>query len=204
MANATVPLAMAVHGTDPQYLIEKITRQKIYNCFFWKEQCFGLTAETILDKAVSLKYCGGIYGGNLKPTNFLCLVLKLLQLQPEMEIVLEFINNEDFKYLRAIGAFYLRLTGKSDIIHEHLEPLLTDYRKLAYRGIGGWQVMYMDQFIDSLLKEEQVCDMALPHLVKRLKLEQLGTLEPRVSLLDDEIAAGSDDSEEEEEEEEEE
>ena len=195
MANTTDPFAQSVHGTNPQYLIEKITRQKIYNCVYWKEQCFGLTAETILDKAIALKYCGGTYGGNLKPTNFLCLVLKLLQLQPELDIILEFIKNEDFKYLRALGAFYLRLVGKVDIIYQYLEPLLNDYRKLSYRGMSGWQLMHMDEFIDSLLRDELVCDMALPHLVKRMKLEELGTILPRKSALDDEIAMGEGESE---------
>lgn len=99
MANVTDPFAEAVHGTNPQNLIEKITRLKIYDSLYWKEQCFGLTAETIIDKAVMLKYCGGIYGGNVKPTPFLCLTLKLLQLQPEKEIVYEFIKNEDVRIL---------------------------------------------------------------------------------------------------------
>lgn len=128
MANSTDPFAESVHGTNPQYLIEKITRLKIYNSIYWKEQCFGLTAETLIDKAVALKYCGGTYGGTHKPCNFLCLILKLLQLQPEKEIVLEFINNEDFKYLRLIGAFYLRLVGKAEEIYSYLEPLYSDYR----------------------------------------------------------------------------
>jgi pre-mRNA-splicing factor 38A len=99
MANTTVPFAESVHGTNPQYLIEKITRLKIYNSTYWKEHCFGLTSELIIDKAVALKYCGGVYGGNNKPCNFLCLVLKLLQLQPEKEIVLEFIRNEEVRFL---------------------------------------------------------------------------------------------------------
>jgi pre-mRNA-splicing factor 38A len=46
---------------------------------------------------VELKYVGGMYGGNLKPTPFICLVLKMLQLQPEKEIIVEFITNEDYK-----------------------------------------------------------------------------------------------------------
>lgn len=37
---------------------------------------------------------------------------KLLQLQPEKEIIVEFITNPDYKYIRALGAMYLRLVGK--------------------------------------------------------------------------------------------
>ena len=60
---------------------------------------------------MELRYIGGVYSGNIKPAPFLCLTLKMLQIQPEKDIVIEFIKNEDFKYVRALGAFYLRLIG---------------------------------------------------------------------------------------------
>ncbi len=50
---------------------------------------------------MELKFIGGVFGGNIKPTPFLCLVLKMLQIQPEKDIVIEFIKNEDFKYARS-------------------------------------------------------------------------------------------------------
>ena len=84
-------------------MIEKILRLKIYESMFWKEHCFGLTTESLVDKAVGLNHIGGTFGGQRKPTNFMCLVLKLLQLQPEKEIVVEFIKNEDYKYVRLLG-----------------------------------------------------------------------------------------------------
>ena len=74
-------------------------RKKIHDHTFWKEQCFGLTAETLVDKAMELDHVGGTFGGNRKPTPFLCLVLKMLQIQPEKEIVVEFIKNDDYKYV---------------------------------------------------------------------------------------------------------
>ena len=86
-----------------QNLVEKILRTKIWQSMYWKEHCFGLTAETLVDKAVQLDQVGGTYGGQVKPTNFMCLVLKLLQLQPEKEIIVEFIKNEDYKYVRLLG-----------------------------------------------------------------------------------------------------
>ena len=33
----------------------------------------------------------------MKPTRFLCLILKMLQIQPEKEIVVEYIRNPDYK-----------------------------------------------------------------------------------------------------------
>jgi hypothetical protein len=47
-------------------LIEKITRNKIYNSIYYKEHCFGLTAESLIDKATELESIGGSYGGSKK------------------------------------------------------------------------------------------------------------------------------------------
>lgn len=88
-----------------------------------------MTAESIIDEAVKIPYIGGTYA-NQKPTHFLCLALKLLQLQPDREIILEYLRAEDFKYLRALAAFYVRLTFDSLNAYEILEKLLDDYRKL--------------------------------------------------------------------------
>jgi pre-mRNA-splicing factor 38A len=101
MANRTDPAAKSIRGTNPQNLVEKILRSKIYQNTYWKEQCFGLTAETLVDKAMELDHLGGTFGGNRKPTPFMCLVMKMLQIQPEKEIVIEFIKNDDYKYFLA-------------------------------------------------------------------------------------------------------
>ena len=50
-----------------QNLIEKILRMKIYSSMYWKEHCFALTAESLVDKAVDLKFVGGTYGGQVFP-----------------------------------------------------------------------------------------------------------------------------------------
>jgi pre-mRNA-splicing factor 38A len=85
-----------IHGTDPQLLIEKIMRERIYACVYWKDQLFAATAEIMVDRGSDLKCIGGMYG-NQKPTDFIAAVLKLLQLQPEMEIIKLYIENEDEK-----------------------------------------------------------------------------------------------------------
>ena len=85
---------------------------------YWKEKCFAVSAEALVDLAVELRACGGIYGGNNRATEFLCLTLKLLQIQPEKEIILEFIKNEDHKYVRLLGAFYMRLNRiRKSLLH---------------------------------------------------------------------------------------
>jgi pre-mRNA-splicing factor 38A len=97
MAAKPNPANQSIHGMNPQNLIEKIVRNRILSNTYWKEQCHGLTAETLVDRAIELTEFGGTYGGNKKPTNFICLVLKMLQINPEKEIVIEFIKNEDYK-----------------------------------------------------------------------------------------------------------
>lgn len=143
-----------------------------------------MSASDVATKAVELKALGGSYGGNNKPTRFLCLALKMLQIQPEEGIVEEFLQNEDFKYIRALGAFYLRLTGRPAEIYELIEPLYNDFRKLRFRESTGWKITYMDELAYELLTSERYCGIALPHLPKRDVLVSAGYLDgPRRSAL---------------------
>jgi pre-mRNA-splicing factor 38A len=150
---------------------------------------------------MELKYIGGVYGGNIKPTPFLCLILKMLQIAPEKDIIIEFIKNENFKYVRFLGAFYMRLTGTSLDVYKYLEPLLIDYRKLKrLNRQGKFEIAYMDNMIDDLLNTERVCDIALPRIQQRHILEELNKLEIRVSPLEenlDELESSESEKEEE-------
>lgn len=139
-----------------------------------------MTAETLVDRAIELKYIGGCYGGTRRPSKFLCLVLKMLQIQPDDEIVLEFIKNKDYKYIRALGAFYWRLTAQAKDVYRVLEPLYSDYRRLILRkgDSGKFETLHLDELIDSLLRDETFCDVTLPRISKRHVLEEEGLLEP--------------------------
>ena len=192
MANQTDPLARQIHGSDPQHLIEKIVRMRIYDSRFWKERCFGLSAETLVDVAVAqLEYVGGTYSHAVKPAPFLCLVLKMLQIQPSEDIVCELVEQPHAKYLRALAAFYARLTMRSAQVHKLLEPLLADRRKLAQRTTTGWMLTHMDELIDELLTGDTCLGIALPRMTARAVLVATGALLPRVSALDAELAAES-------------
>ncbi|PWY98077.1 PRP38-domain-containing protein [Testicularia cyperi] len=191
MANATIRGAKSIHGTNPQFLIEKVVRTRIYESPYWKEHCFALSAASILDRAVSLDYVGGLTGLQ-RPSPFLCLLQKLLQIQPEREIIDEYLGAKEFKYLRALVAFYIRLTASSTDVYELLEPMLQDYRKLRWRGPGGdYYISHMDEFIDELLREERVCDIILPRLTKRDICEARDGLLPRISKLEDALFSSS-------------
>ena len=190
MANRTVKDAKVVHGTNPQYLVEKIIRTRIYECRYWKEECFGANEAAVFDRALELRFVGGIYGGNIKPSPFLCLTLKMLQLQPEKDIIINFIGKfgEAYKYVRALGAFYLRLTGTSLENWKYLEPLYNDYRKLRIMDrMGKFSVVHMDEYIDMLLRDERVFDVILPRISKRRVHEEADELEPRISALDEDL-----------------
>jgi len=52
---------------------------------------------------------------------------------------------------------------------------------------GAFDIIHMDEFIDSLLRDERVCDTILPRILKRQVLEENEELEPRVSFLEDEL-----------------
>ncbi|KAG8217365.1 PRP38 family-domain-containing protein [Butyriboletus roseoflavus] len=75
---------------------------RIDRCVFTVTTFFGVlllktrSAESLIDKAIDLHCIGGVYG-NQRPTEFLCLLLKLLQLQPEKEILVEYLQADEFK-----------------------------------------------------------------------------------------------------------
>lgn len=41
------------------------------------------------------------------------------------------------RYVRILGAFYLRLTGSVTDVYQYLEPLYNDYRKLKRKLADG-------------------------------------------------------------------
>ncbi|KAI4087801.1 MAG: hypothetical protein LQ344_006557 [Seirophora lacunosa] len=177
-----------IHATNPLHLLEKPVRDRITTSYYWKEQCFALNAATLCDKAAALACIGGTYSVSQKPTPFLCLLFKLLQLLPEKEVVLLYLRQREFKYLTALAAMYVRLTFEPREVYAVLEPLLGDWRRLRRRTKdGGWRVGWMDQWVDDLLVKDRVCATQLRKLPKRMVLEDLGVLEVRVSPLGDEV-----------------
>jgi pre-mRNA-splicing factor 38A len=77
-------------------------------------------------------------------------VLKLLQIQPEKEIVVEFIKNEDFKYVRALGAFYMRMVGKPLDVYQVLKNKNKKYEDFKYvRALGAFYMRMVGKPIDA-------------------------------------------------------
>ncbi|KAH7649781.1 putative PRP38 pre-mRNA splicing factor family member [Cryptosporidium bovis] len=167
------------------FSVSSIMRDKVFSCFYWKSECFGLDSVTIMDKAVVLDYVGTTYGGERKATPFLCLIVKLLQIKPSIEILREYINNPKFKYLTALGIIYLRLTSSSINVYNLVEHLYQDFRKLKIRNLdGSFGVIYLDEFVEICLCERKFLDLDLPFIHKRSVLVEKGLLTfPRSSEL---------------------
>ena len=171
-------------SASPQNLIERILRLKVYDSTYWKAQCFGLTAESLLDEAVKLRSVGGSVGPARKPSRFVSLALKLLQIQPDRDVVLEYITAEDHKYVRLLGAFYWRLTARPADVFAYLEPLLNDSRRVRVRAPdGSYHVSHLDAVVDEMLTGKLIFDVALPRLPPRASLVATGALQPRASVL---------------------
>ena len=196
LANRTDAHAKAVHGTNPQNLIENIVRQKIYEHMYWKEDCFALSADTLVKKAVDLRCVGGTFGGQRKPTRFLCLVLKLLQLQPDMDVVVELIENDSFKYVRVLAAFYLRLVGSPLDVYTHLEPLLRDRRRIRIANAeGSFSLSHVDESVWAMLSGDALFDTALPRIPYKHTLVNAGRMRRRQSTMEEAFQTGLKDEE---------
>jgi len=133
----------------------------------------------------------------MKPSPFICLAFKLLTLVPDKDIILEYLNTggEEWKYLRALAAFYARLTFDPVDIYKTLEPFLEDSRKLRQRRKESYILIHMDEFVDNLLTKDRVCGTSLWKLSARQLLEDLDQLEERISPLQTELDAMEEDEE---------
>ncbi|KAI3630970.1 hypothetical protein MIR68_011000 [Amoeboaphelidium protococcarum] len=184
----------------PVTLIEKITRERIFESIFWKQYLSSIEeidAASILELLMDhVQYISGLYGGLLQVSPFIALVLKAITLGIEKEILLIYIAQKEFKYIRAFGAFILRLVLPAVEVYTCLEQLLADYRKLRVRNHdGSFTIIHMDEFIEQLLTQERVCGVILPRIIKRQQLVQIGQLQPRKSPLNEDDSLSLDDQE---------
>jgi pre-mRNA-splicing factor 38A len=132
---------------------------------------------------------GFVFGGFSRPTPFICLLLKLIQIKPDKETIVAYLSlsdgpltddvslqRSDMRYLRALAAVYVRLAlPRSPQLYELLEPLLADCRKLsAVHADGRAFRLPIDSLVELLLSQigEPVLGLALPPLVKREVLEK--------------------------------
>lgn len=204
MSNRTDKNAVRSHGTDPQTLVPHIVRDKIYTCRYWKEECFALSAETIIDKVKSITCIGFCYGGFNRPSEFICLLTKLLQICPDLDIIRAYIKyssglptndvdeqSHDLRYLRALSAAYVRLVCRPDMVYSILEPLLCDYRRIyVVDPAGKFECITMDAWAEKLLDHHNppVYGFMFPLLAKRTNIRDNDYLGPYMSPLENELS----------------
>lgn len=176
------------NGLNPATIMEKPVRERIIDSYYYKDSCFGLNEAVLVDRVVAdVSFIGGTYGSSQRPSPFLCLAFKLLQLAPDDAVLREYLEygGEKFKYLRALACFYVRMTRRAKDVYGMLEPFLEDRRKLKRRTRMGSSLTFVDQFVDDLLTKERVCATSLWKMPNREILEDMEVLEPRVSPLGD-------------------
>ncbi|RCI12235.1 hypothetical protein L249_0758 [Ophiocordyceps polyrhachis-furcata BCC 54312] len=179
---------LAPNGLNPATIMEKAVRDRITNSYFYQEQCFFANEADVVESVVQhVSFIGGTHGADQKPSPFLCLAFKLLELAPGDDVLAEYLayGGEQFKYLRALACFYVRLTRPAVDVYKMLEPFLADRRKLRRRRREDCYLSFVDDFVDQLLTKDRVCATSLWKMPQREALEDAELLEPRVSPLGD-------------------
>lgn len=182
--------------------VSAIIRDRVCESRFWKEKCFSLDADTILNRGKDLDCVGILYGASSRPTEFLCLLLKLLQIRPPIDIIQAYLlfsegyptNNaqhqsRDLRYFRALVALYVRLTATSYTVYTLLEPLYSDFRTLStIFPSGDFGTISMDEMIEQLLDSRQsnFLGLNIPFITTRYTLEDKQLIRRFKSKLNDE------------------
>ncbi|KAF4676775.1 hypothetical protein FOL47_004946, partial [Perkinsus chesapeaki] len=130
-------------------------------------------------------YVGTVYGPLQRPSPFLCLLVKLLQIAPDKEIIKSFIDLSagddagELRYLRALACTYIRYIGRPEEVYNWLEPVLWDYRQIVVRKLdGSFEISNLDTWVNTLLMEDEIITLGLPKLPQRHVLEEREALKP--------------------------
>jgi hypothetical protein len=185
-----------------EFVFSPILLNYVVNCRYWKERAFALNELSLIDRIMSDVTCVGIvYGAQNKPTPFFCLLVKLVQMKPELESVRHLITvtdgpctddpakRRDLRYVRVLGALYLRLTQPaSPAVYTLLEGLYADRRQVnVVFPSGEADSLPMDVLAEWLLaqKSQTLLGLTLPLLVRRAVHETRRKLKPYESFLTD-------------------
>lgn len=192
------------------YLIEPIIRHRIQDSGFYKQYLYLTNEATIIPIIIDkVKYIGGTDSIG-RPSPYLCCLLRLLELDPNPEMLEVYesqLDFQEFKYLTSLILLYYRLTLKSHEVYNKLDSYYQDYRKLIIKLKSpkfsdqklpiNYELSYIDEWVDNLLTADRIVDIKLPRLVARLAFLEKNLVKPReyhVELEDGEQAEPSSDS----------
>ena len=183
--------------------IPHLAREKVFACRYWKERCFGINAESLVERvSEDVDSVGILYGGFNRPTPLFCLLVKLFQIKPDKDTLEAYISlsdgapndqidsSQDLRYLRVLAAIFVRLTlPTSALCYNWIEGLLADGRKVAIvQPDGTTGILAIDQIAEHLLWDPSpFLGLNLPPLVKRTLLESKGSIQPYKTWLPDDI-----------------
>jgi pre-mRNA-splicing factor 38A len=175
----------------------------VFNSRFWKEHCFALNSESLVEKAMTLEYVGFAFGAFHRPTPFLCLLVKMVQILPSIEMLRTYVefsaaepsNNvtqqeSDMRYLRVLTAVYIRLVCRPEMVYSMLEPLFQDYRTVVLLDTDAkFSKVYIDEFVETLLAYGacSIQGFHFPHLTRRSVLHAKGLIGEYISSIEDEL-----------------
>ncbi|KAI5970469.1 hypothetical protein CANMA_000520 [Candida margitis] len=184
---------------NKSYLIEPIIRHRIQDSIFYKQHLYLTNESTILPIITQhVHHVSGVDSVG-RPSPFLQCLLRMLELEPSKEVINVFLDQlsyNEFKYLTALTLIYIRLVYPSEDVYNIFDKFAQDYRKLriklktpefnALKQPIHYKIGYIDVFIDDLLTQERVVDLILPRLISRFSLMERGLVAPRQYFIDDE------------------
>lgn len=172
-------------------LVEPIIRHTIQDSLFYKQHLYLTNELTIVPVIVNqVHYIGGTNSIG-RPSPFLCCLLRMLELEPESAIIALYLRQNgynEFKYLTALTLLYCRMVTTPKMVFEMFDEYISDYRRLRLRMKVPefvndlpihYKVIHMDEWMDSLVENERVVDLAIPYLPPRQLLVQKGEVEAR-------------------------
>lgn len=173
-----------------------IIKKRVKESVFYNRYLFLSDDATILPVITEhVRYISGC-DMNGKPSAFLCCLVRMLELMPLKEVIDLYLVQFElrlFKYLVALLLVYVRIAWKSASVYQTLEPYYGDYRKLIFKikmpklkedRYTCYELTFMDEWVDRLLREDYVVDVFLPMLSPRQKLVENGSIAPKKYFLD--------------------
>lgn len=185
------------------YLVDAILRQRVQDSLFYKQHLYATNESSWAEVVVNeVQYVGGLDSSN-RPSPFLCCFVRMLEIEPSLEIVHEYLDQggfREFKYLTALALLYCRVVWLAADFYAVHDEYIRDYRKLRVRlknpvvtdKVQHYKLGTFDQWVDELAVAERVVDIKVPYLAPRAALATRGSVSARTYGVEDEVAEESD------------
>lgn len=173
-------------------LVEPIVRHRVQDSLFYK-QYLHLTNELLLLPVVvdHVHFVAGTDANN-RPSPFLCCLVRMLEIEPPLEIIRLYLDQNgyrEFKYLTALTLLYCRMVMSPRDFYPLYDEYIKDYRRLRFKyknpqvstGVPvHYYIKHMDEWTDELAVLERVVDIKTPFMALRLVYVERGEVDERV------------------------